>query len=132
MKKASIRSIGAVLAGLIVIAMLAAVTDTVLQQIGILPVPQEEKFSTGNALLALSYHILYAVFGCYLAARLAPSRPMTHALAVGVVGLFMSILGLIAIVTGDLAPAWYGWALVVLSLPSAWVGGKLFRVPNKT
>ena len=95
------------------------------QRIGILPILQEEKFVTARALLALSYHILYALFGCYLAAWLAPNRPMAHSVAVGGFGVVISTLGLIAIVAGGLAPAWYGWALVVLSLPVAWIGGKL-------
>jgi len=37
----------------------------------------------------------------------------------------MSILGLQAIIAGNLTPAWYGWALIVLSFPVAWLGGKL-------
>jgi hypothetical protein len=126
MNKNIFQSIGAVLAGLVVISALAAVTDTAFQQLGLLSIPQEVKVTNAQALLALSYHIAYVIFGCYLAARLAPSRPMAHALALGVIGVCMSTLGLIAILTGDLAPAWYGWALIALSLPGAWIGGKLF------
>ena len=85
-----------------------------------------EKFEAGHSLLALSYHLAYTLFGSYLAARLAPNRPMGHALAIGALGIVISTLGLIAIVTDNLAPAWYGWMLIVLSLPVAWVGGKLF------
>jgi pimeloyl-ACP methyl ester carboxylesterase len=125
MNKSAFKSIGAVLTGLLTVAILGFVTDTVLQRIGILPIPQEEKFGTAWALLALSYHILYAFFGCSLAAWLAPNRPMAHAVAVGGFGVVISTLGFIAIVAGDLAPAWYGWALIILSLPVAWMGGKL-------
>jgi len=125
MNKSAFKSIGAVLTGLLTVAILGFVTDTVLQRIGILPIPQEEKFVTARALLALSYHMLYALFGCSLAAWLAPNRPMAHAVAVGGFGVVISTLGFIAIVAGDLAPAWYGWALVVLSLPVAWIGGQL-------
>jgi hypothetical protein len=59
-------------------------------------------------------------------ARLAPDRPMQHALVGGVAGLAVSILG--AAVTWNKGPAfgphWYPLALVVLALPQAWVGGK--------
>lgn len=125
MPRHTLRSIIAVLAGFAVIVLLAFVTDTALQAAGVLPVTGAEKFSAGQALLALSYHLGYALLGCYLAARLAPSRPMAHALVLGAIGLVMSVLGLIAIITGDLAPAWYGWALILLSLPVAWAGGRL-------
>jgi hypothetical protein len=131
MSKNIFKSTGAVLVGLIVISVLAAITDVVLQKIGILSVPQETKFTTAQALLALFYHVGSVVLGSYLTARLAPNRPMAHALALGVVGIIMSILGLIAIISGDLAPMWYGWALIVLSLPVAWIGGKLFILQQK-
>jgi len=38
----------------------------------------------------------------------------------------MSAAGLLAIVKGNLAPAWYGSALLVLALPISWVGGQLY------
>jgi hypothetical protein len=56
---------------------------------------------------------------------------MAHALALGMLGVCISALGLIAIVTGDLAPAWYGWALIVLSRSVAWIGGKLFILRHR-
>jgi hypothetical protein len=124
-KKIWLRSIGAVAAGVITLSALAAVTDTLLQWAYVLPVTGEKKFEAGHSLLALAYHLFYVVIASYLVAILAPSRPVAHALAFGAVGVVMSILGTIAIVTGDLAPAWYGWALIVLSLPTAWIGGRL-------
>jgi hypothetical protein len=90
-----------------------------------LPLPTEQKFEPGHALLALSYHFLFVVFGCHITARIAPDRPMAHAITLGVLGILISTLGLIAIITQDLAPAWYGWALVLMSVPLSWVGGKL-------
>lgn len=125
------RSIGAVLAGLVFIAVSSFVTDTALQWVGILPVPSEVKFETRHALLALSYHLLYVLIGAFLVAWLAPSRPLAHALALGALGVAVSTLGVIAIVMSDLAPAWYGWALVLLSLPVTWAGGKLFIMSQK-
>ena len=81
----------------------------------------------GALLLATVYRTVYGVLGSYLTARLAPSRPMGHAMAGGAIGLAVSILG--AAVTWNKGPAfgphWYPLALVVLALPTAWVGGKL-------
>jgi hypothetical protein len=126
-KRGVLESIGAVAAGVVILSALAAVTDTLLQWVQVLPVTGEKRFQSWQSLLALAYHLLYVVIAAYLVAALAPTRPMAHALAFGAVGIVISILGTIAIVTGDLAPAWYGWALIVLSLPTAWIGGKLFE-----
>jgi hypothetical protein len=53
---------------------------------------------------------------------------MQHALAGGVVGLVVSIVG--TVVTWNRGPAfgphWYPLALIVIAMPCAWVGGKLF------
>jgi hypothetical protein len=113
------KSIRAVLAGFIVILILSVLTDTILEQTGVLP--RGSLFGTGPVLLALAYRILYSVIGCYIAARLAPDRPMGHALALGVVGVLVSVVGSIA--ARGLAPAWYTWALILVALPCAWVGG---------
>lgn len=128
MPKRTLRSIGAVFAGFALIIVPAFGTDTALQLAGVLPVTGTQRFGTGHSLLALSYHLAYALVGCYVAAWLAPNRPMAHAMALGAIGVVISVLGLVAIIKGDLAPSWYGWALVLLSLPVAWVAGKLFSL----
>lgn len=127
-KRDTLKSFGAVAAAVVILSALAAVTDTLLQWAQVLPVTGQRKFQNWQSLLALAYHLLYVVVAAYLVAALAPTRPMAHALAFGGVGVVMSVLGTIAIVTGDLAPAWYGYALIVLSLPMAWIGGRLFAL----
>jgi surface polysaccharide O-acyltransferase-like enzyme len=124
MNKNVFKSIGAVLAGFLAIVILSVGTDTVLEQAGVLP--NGALFDTGLLLLALMYRSLYSVIGAYIAARLAPNRPMRHALALGVLGIFVSALG--ALAAQDLGPAWYGLALVLVSLPLAWLGGKEFEL----
>ena len=49
-----------------------------------------EPMSDPLLLLATAYRTLYGVVGGYIAARLAPDRPMIHALALGVLGLVAS------------------------------------------
>ena len=124
MNKSILKSIGAVLAGFLAIVILSVGTDTILEQTGVLP--RGALFDTGLLLLALMYRSLYSVIGAYITARLAPDRPMRHALALGVWGIFMSALGTLA--ARDLGPAWYGFALVVVSLPLAWLGGREFEL----
>lgn len=121
-----LRGIVAVLAGFFLIGLLGYLADTLLQSLGVLPVTGTVRFEDKHSLLALSYHLLFALLGGFVTAWLAPNRPIAHALALGVLGVLISILGLIAIITNDLAPAWYGWALIILSLPITWSGGRLF------
>ena len=81
--------------------------------------------SNGLFLLAFAYRFIYDVAGCYLTARLAPHRPMRHALVLGSIGLVLSIAGAIAM--WDAGPAWYPLGLAVSALPCAWLGGRLHR-----
>ena len=122
------RSIGAVLAGLIVIFVLSLGTDQILHVLGVYPPWGQPMYEPGLNLLALAYRCVYAVLGCYLAARLAPHAPMRHALALGIVGVVLSSLGAyVAITRADLGPTWYPIALVISSLPCAWLGGALYQ-----
>ena len=74
-------------------------------------------------LLATAYRIVYGVAGSYIAAQLAPDRPMRHALALGVVGVALSIAGAVAM--WDAGPAWFSLAVIAIAMPCAWVGGRL-------
>lgn len=122
-RETHMKSFVSIAAGLLLIVFLAVVTDTTLQYMGVLPITGKERFTDRHSLLALSYHLLYAALGAYVTARLAPRRPLIHALALGSIGLVMSVLGLQAIIERNLTPAWYGWALILLALPVTWLGG---------
>jgi hypothetical protein len=122
-----IRSIGAVLAGFVAVVILSLGTDLALRAAGILP-PFDQRLPDALVLLATAYRTIYSIAGSYIAARLAPSRPMGHALALGVLGLIASTAGAIATWNGGPAyePKWYPLALIALAMPGAWAGGKLF------
>src|SRR5207248_3755736 len=76
------RSIGAVLVGFFAVVILSLATDMVLHATGVFP-PWGDPVSSALLLLATTYRTIYSVVGCYIAARLAPDRPMRHALALG-------------------------------------------------
>lgn len=120
------RSIGAIFAGLVLIFVLSLVTDVVMHATGIFP-PWMQPMADSLFLVATAYRIIYSVLGCYLAARLAPNRPMQHALILGAIGVVLSAVGLVATWNKgpEFGPKWYPISLVVLALPLAWVGGKL-------
>ena len=117
------------LAGILVGAVLSLGTDVVLHAARVFP-PWDQPASDALLLLATAYRTIYSVAGSYITARLAPNRPMLHALVLGALGLAVSIVG--AAVTWNKGPAfgphWYPVALVVLAMPQCWVGGKLYEM----
>ena len=119
----TLKSIGAVAAGFVTVLVLSVGTDTVLEKLAVFPSPNEGLFVTWMLLLALAYRSLYTIFGGFLTARLAPGRPMRHAIILGLIGLVLTIVG--TIVNRGKGPLWYPIALVVLTLPTVWLGAKL-------
>jgi hypothetical protein len=121
-----LRSVGSVIAGLLVIIITTTATDSVMHATGVFPLAGEP-MNNALWLLATAYRIVYGVAGSFIAARLAPDRPMRHALALGVIGFVLSIVG--ALATWDrgpgFGPKWYPLALVAIAIPCAWLGGKL-------
>lgn len=122
------RTIGAMLAGIFAGIALSLGTDGLLHAIHVFP-PWGASLVGYDAalLLATIYRSLYGIAGSYIAARLAPNRPMLHAMVLGILGLAVTTLG--AVATWNKGPAfgahWYPIALIVLALPTAWVGGKI-------
>jgi hypothetical protein len=128
------RSIAALLGGMLAGIVLSLGTDILLHKIGVFPPWGESMIGyEGPLLLATAYRTVYGVLGSYIAARLAPDRPMLHALVLGALGLAVSIVG--AAVTWNKGPAfgphWYPIALIVLAMPTAWVGGKLYELQSR-
>lgn len=120
------RSMVALLAGMFAGIILSVGTDLVLHLAGIFPA-LGERLSDPLLLLATVYRTVYGVASSYITARLAPDRPMMHALVLGMLGLVVSIVG--AVATWNKGPAfgphWYPLVLIVLAIPTAWLGGKL-------
>lgn len=118
------RSIIAIVVGFVVIGVLSFGTDVLLKQF----VPGA--FSAGNRvddpailLLVIAYVAVFAVFGCWLCARLAPNNPMRHALILGALGLAFNVVG--TTVAWATAPAWFHAVSILLVMPYAWLGGRL-------
>src|SRR5262245_37195487 len=124
--RSMVRSIGAVFAGLLVIVVLSILTDVVMHATGIYP-PWFQSMPDSLFLLATAYRVVYSILGSYLTARLAPQRPIWHALILGIVGTVLSIAGALSTWNKgpEFGPKWYPITLVVSAIPLAWVGGKL-------
>jgi hypothetical protein len=127
----TLKSIGAVLAGIIVLAALATLTDKILESTGVFPPAiGQGSYTTGMLAMALLYRCLYQVLGAYITAALAPANPMKHVTMLGIIGVVLGITGIIASAMGlvpgfDPSQIWYPVALAVLAFPTVWFGGKL-------
>ena len=117
------RSIAAVFAGFVAVVVLSIGTDQVFHSLDVYPPWDQPMTETGLLLIALTYRVVYGVLGSFLAAWLAPRNPMAHAMALGGIGFALSILG--AIMMWHFGANWYPIALVVTTLPGAWLGGYL-------
>ena len=117
-----------VIVGLLVTAVLSIGTDALMKTVGVYSFPMTNPMFV----IATAYRLVFAVLGCYVTARIAPSSPMKYALILGVVGMALSIAGLMAAISVPegagkalMGPLWYPIVLVVTAIPCAWVGGKI-------
>ena len=126
------KSVVAVVAGALVGIILSVSTDAVLHLVGLFP-PLGQPAADGPLMLATAYRTVYGVAGAFITARLAPYRPMLHALFLGGLGMLASTAG--AAATWNkmemFGPHWYPVALIVLAIPTAWAGGQLFVVRTR-
>lgn len=126
------RSIWAVVAGVLFTFIVTTLVDMALHATGVYP-PMEARvpLTDGLALLATAYRFLIGIGAGWLTARLAPSNPMKHAIALGLVGIVLGLAGVFATWNAGLGPRWYALGLVVLAVPQSWLGGKLHVTQRK-
>ena len=121
------RSVLAVAAGLAANAGLSTITDLLLVAMAVFPPLSEfghpASFSDSLLLLALAYRTVFGVLGCYVTARLAPTRPMVHSLALDSLGFTIGVIG--AVATWGAWTSWYSLAIIAVTLPSAWLGARI-------
>ncbi|WP_160717558.1 hypothetical protein [Chitinophaga solisilvae] len=126
MRKHRFRRTVAILAGLITIVLLTILTDVLLQQSGIFPVPPHSFNNWWMILLAVAYRTLFSVAGSFVTAALVPAKHMYHAMLTGIICVVLNVAG--GIIMRNQAPLIYPLALTLLALPAAWMGGKLERL----
>jgi hypothetical protein len=116
------RSIWAIVAGFLVVVVLSIGTDLVLHATHVYTGPQ---LNDNQSALATAYRTLFAIVGSYITARLAPHKPMKHALIGAALGTVIATGGAVATWNKDLGPHWYPVALVLTAFPTAWIGAKI-------
>ena len=120
-----LKSILAVLAGLIFIFVSHLLTDFILESAGVFPPPGEGVHVTWMLAVMLAYRIVLSIVGCFITAKLAPQNPMKHALILGFIGIFLGTVGSVVAIGMNLSDTWYPIALILVTLPCAWLGGRL-------
>ena len=121
----------AVVAGVLVIIVVTTLVDIALHLAGIFP-PMDQPLDDPLALLATSYRIVIGVGGAWLTARLAPEKPMKHAIILGYVGTVLGLIGLVATWNLGLGPRWYPIAVAALAIPQCWAGGRIYEMQAGT
>jgi hypothetical protein len=117
-------SILAVLAGFVFGAVTSVGTDVGMHKAGFAPALTEH---WPDKLLAIAtiYRAIYGVMSSWVTARLAPKSPMGHVLIGGAIGMALGIAGVVVNLVKHLGANWYPIALVLITMPTAWLGGKL-------
>jgi hypothetical protein len=82
-----LKSIGAVFVGMLFIIVTHTATDMLLESLGVFPPADQGLHDPKLLILATIYRSIFSIIGCYIAAKLAPSRPMLHALIIGFIGI---------------------------------------------
>ena len=119
-RRTTFRSILAILLGLAAVLLLQHGTNKLVRILGVFPY--------GDPAAALVYRSLYGVLGSYIAAKLAPSGPMRHALDLGCIQLVIFVCSAIILIPMQFfGPVWYYYGLIITALPCAWLGGILHR-----
>jgi len=116
-----------VLGGLITTVVLSTAADLAMVAAGIFP-PAGQPMSEGMFLLAAAYRLAFTVVGGYVTARLAPSRPMRHAMVLAGIGVLAGLGGLVAFykIGGPaMGPAWYAIQIPLTAIPGVWAGAWL-------
>jgi hypothetical protein len=128
MKRTFLKSIWAAIAGIAAGVILSIATDILLESAGVMIRQPFNDNPSWLIALVVIYRTAYTIIGSYITAKLAPSHPMKHVMIIGMIGVIIGAIG--TFVMWDVPPHWYPIAVVVLTLPAAWLGGKI-AIQNK-
>lgn len=118
-----LRSILAILAGIVTIVVLSTATDLALESSGLVPSPEKQASAPEYFYLFAAYRFVYTVLGAWVTARLAPSAPVRHGLILGAIGTALGAVG--AAVMWGKGPNWYALSLPITAIPLCWLGARL-------
>lgn len=116
------RSVGAVLAGYVVIGVLVVLTDQAwsMSVRGFSSLPQPPAYYFAISLLT---DFLYSAVGGWVSVRVAQRRQLQHAVGLIVFGELIGIATQFFL--WSTVPHWYGLSLLILYPAGVWLGAKL-------
>jgi hypothetical protein len=120
----TLKSIGAILAGFALNVVLSVGADIAFNATGLFSMENFKANSNVAILIVIIYRFVFSIAGSYLTAKLAPGNPMKHSLLLGITGTVLSILATVAM--WDTAEARYNIPVIVMCIPSAYFGAKLY------
>jgi hypothetical protein len=121
----TLRLVGAVIAGFLIVVVLSTATDAALHASGVYPPESEGFWDPGLITLALAYRCAFTVLAGFVCALLAPAPKMRAVWILAVLGLAGGLAGLIGTWNLNLGPHWYPIALAASAIPTVWLGGAL-------
>ncbi len=121
----TLKSIVAVVAGFLAVAVPSVITDEILHAMDIMP--RLTVLPTNDALLALAYRSVFTILGGFVTAKLAPRNAMKHVWILACIGLLGGLGGVAAATSQGFGPAWYAWAIAIEAIPLVWLGGKMAK-----
>ena len=121
-----LKSIVAIFMGIAAGAVLSILSDSIMAAAGYMDMEKFINSPLHIVLIVILYRFVFNTIGCYLTARMAPSRPMLHAMILGTVGVLISVIGMFSM--WNKATPFYNIAILLMALPSAWIGGKLYII----
>ncbi|HEY4357026.1 MAG TPA: hypothetical protein VGN16_14855 [Acidobacteriaceae bacterium] len=127
-----IRSVLAVLAGIVVLTVASFAIEAVLNPLLLrvfphaLPGPEALASNLPVKVLTFAYGLACVAAGGYVTARIAQRRPVAHAAAMGIVQAGLTIMAMLSPVANHASRL--QWIIIaILSVPAGLLGGVLYK-----
>lgn len=122
---AALRAVAAIAIGMLAVVVLSSAADALMHGTGAFPAAGLPMADWQWA-AALAYRLCFAMVGGLVCAGLASTRPMAHAVVLGLLGTGIGIIA--AVVTWDMGPEfgpkWFQILLALTALPGCWLGAR--------
>ena len=122
------QSILSIAVGFVFMVVIMRLSEYILARMGLYDAAQPLRIYSGQPVLYVFFieRVVLTILGGYIAAWLAPSRLLLHAVILGGFAAIYRLLSLIDGAQQSYGIAWYMFGLVLLAIPTAWLGGYIY------
>ena len=128
MKTKIFQNIKALSIGFLIIIILSFLTDFIINHLNFVRINFSTIY-TRHLIPTFFFRIIYTIIGGYVTASLVTNRPIIYALLLGLIAIIPNIFHLYMHQNAD--PTWNHWGTVILTIPSTYLGGKLFCMAKR-